>query len=90
MTARPGGGARIVDGVAPGSEVEVVVKGRAATVDLVEGAQRVLELEAAESRDPTEPAGAYSRHFVLRVVKVFEGAALLEYGPVGDQPAVDS
>ena len=90
LTARPGGGARILEGVSPGSEARVVVAGRAATVDLVEGEQRVVDLEAAEGRDPTEPSPVYPRQLVLRVVKVFEGAALLEYGPVGDQPAVDS
>ena len=87
LTARPGGGARILEGVSPGSEARVVVAGRAATVDLVEGEQRVVDLEAAEGRDPTEPGPVYPRQLELRVVKVLEGAALLEYGPVGDQLA---
>jgi hypothetical protein len=90
LTVQPGGGARILDGVTPGREVEVMVKGKVAIVDLVEGQQCVLELNAAESRDPTGPGWASRRQFVLRVVKVFDGAALLEYGPVSDQPATDS
>ena len=73
--------------MSPGSEARAVVDGRAATVDLVEGEQRVVDPAAAEGRDPTEPGPVYPRQLVLRVVKVFEGAALLEYGPVGDQPA---
>ena len=60
------------------------------TIDLLDGEQRVLEFEAAEGRDPMEPGWVYPRRFMLRVVKVFEGAALLEYGPVSHGPATNS
>ena len=59
-------------------------------IDLLEGEQRVLEFEAAAGRDPMEPGWVYPRRFMLRVVKVFEGAALLEYGPVSNGPATNS
>ena len=90
LTTRPEGGACIVEGATLGIEVDVVVKGRVVTIDLLEGEQRVLELEPAEGRDPTEPGWVYPRQFVLRVVKVFEGAAVLEYGPVSNGPATNS
>ena len=67
-----------------------MVETKAAKVNLVEGEQRVFELMTAEGRDPWEPGRAVPRRFVLRVVKVFDGAALLDYGPVSDQPATDS
>ena len=60
------------------------------TIDLLEGEQRVLELEPAEGRDPMEPGWVYPRRFMLRVVKMFEGAALLEYVPVSNGPATNS
>lgn len=70
--------------------MQAVVKGKAATVDLVEGARRILSLEAAEGRDPTEPGWAYPRQLALWVARVLDGAALVEYGPVDGQPAADS
>ena len=90
LTPRPEGGACIVEGVRPGSEVEVAVAGRAVTIDLLEGEQRVLQLEGAAGPDPTTPGRAYARQLALRVVKVFEGAAVLEYGPVGNRPTTNS
>ena len=90
LQARPGAGAGIFEGVEPGSEVPVVIKGKAVTIDLVEGEHRVLKLEAAEGPDPTEPGWAFTRQFLVRVVKVVDGAALLEYGSVSDHSAVDA
>ena len=80
----------IFEGVEPGSEVPVVIKGKAVTIDLIEGEHRVLKLEAAEGSDPTEPGWAFTRQFLVRVVKVVDGAALLEYGSVSDHSAVDA
>ena len=74
----PGAGGGIFEGVEPGSEVPVVIKGKAVTIDLIEGEHRVLKLEAAEGSDPTEPGWAFTRQFLVRVVKVVDGAALLE------------
>ena len=65
----------------PGSEVQVVVKGKAATIDLVEGEQRVLELKAAEGRDRTEPGWEYPRQFALRVVRVSGGGCVAGVWP---------
>ena len=87
LQARPGGGAGVFEGALPGSEVPVVVKRKAVTIDLVEGAHRVLELDAAEGPDPTEPGWARRRRFLVRVAKVLDGAALVEYSPADDQPA---
>ena len=90
LQARPGAGAGVFEGVKPGSEVPVVVKGKAVTIDPVEGAHRVLELDAAEGPDPLEPGWAFPRRFLVRVVKVVDGAVLLEYGPAAEQPPTDS
>ena len=90
LTPRPEGGACIVAGATPGSEIKAMVEGRAVTIDLLEGEQRVLQLEGAAGRDPTTPGREYAQQLALRVVKVLEGAAVLEYGPVGNLPATDS
>lgn len=58
----------------------MVVDGRAVTIDLLEGEQRLLPLKAAEGPDPAEPGWEDARQLVLRVVRVLEGAAVLEYG----------
>ena len=81
LTAQPGGGSVIVEGVTPGSRSDVTVKGKAATIDLVEGEHRVLELDAAEGTGPAQSGREHPRRLVLRVVEVVRGAALLDYGP---------
>ena len=81
LTARSGGGSAIAEQVTPGSRIEVVVRGKTTTIDLVEGERRVLELDAAEGPDPTKSGSQHPRRLVLRVVKVVGGAGLLDYGP---------
>ena len=81
LTAQPGGGSAIAEGVTPGSRIEVTVEGRTATIDLVEGEQRVLELDAAEAPNATEPGWAFPRQLVLEVVRIMGRAALLRYYP---------
>ena len=66
------------------------VEGKAVSIDLVEGEHRVLKIEAAEGPDPTEPGWALPRQFLVRVVKVVDGAALLEYGPASHHSAVEA
>ena len=90
LQARPGAGAGVFEGVSPGSEVTVQVEGKAVNIDLVEGEHRVLKIEAAEGPDPTEPGWALPRQFLVRVVKVVDGAALLEYGPASLHSAVEA
>jgi hypothetical protein len=90
LQARPGTGAGIFEGVEPGSEVPVVLNGKAVTIDLVEGTHRVLKLDPAEGPDPTELGWSFPRRFLVRVVRVFDGAALLAYGPADDQATVDA
>ena len=81
LTAQPGGGAYIAAGVEPDSDIDVVVNGKAATIRLVEGERRVLEFDAAEGPDLTNPGRAFPRQCVLLVVKVVGEAALLHYFP---------
>ena len=54
---------------------------KAATIRLVEGERRVLEFDAAEGPDLTNPGRAFPRRCVLLVVKVVGEAALLHYFP---------
>ena len=51
LAAQPGGGSAIAEGVTPGDRIEVMVKGKTATIDLVEGERRILEFDAAEGPD---------------------------------------
>ena len=81
LTAQPGGGSAIAEGVTPGERIEVMVEGRPATIDVVEGEQRIIELDAAEGPDSTEPGRAFQRRLVLAVVKIMGRAALLRYCP---------
>ena len=90
LEARPGGGAEVFEGVTPGREVQVVVKRQAVTIDFVEGVHRVLEVDAAQGPDPTKSGWAFRRKLLVRVVKVVDGAALLEYSPANEQPATES
>lgn len=80
LTARPGRGSAIAERVAPGNRNEVVVSGKATTIDLVEGERRVLELDAADGSGPTESARWAPRRLVLRVIKIVGRAALPDYG----------
>ena len=87
LTTRPGGGARIFEGTTQGSEVTVIVEQKAVIIDVVEGEHRILEMDAAAGPDPSVPGWAYARRLYVRVVKVLEGAALLEYGLADEQRA---
>ena len=81
LTARPGGGSAIAEQVTPGSRIEVVVNGKAAAIDPVEGERRVLEFDAAEGTGPAQSGREPARRLVLWVFRVVGGAALLDYGP---------
>ena len=87
LKALPEGGSRIVRGVMPGGRLDVEVGGRVATIDLVEGEQRVLDLAGAAGPDRTDAGRANPRQLVLRVVKVLGGAAMWEYRLRTDGPA---
>ena len=81
LTARSGGGSAIADQVTAGSRIDVVVRGKATTIHLVEGERRVLELDAAEGAGPAPSGREHPRRLALEVVRVVGGAALLDYGP---------
>ena len=81
LTAQPGGGSLIAEGVTPGGRIDLMVKGKMATIDLVEGEQCILEFDTTEGPDSTEPGWAFPRQLVLVVVKIMGRAALLRYYP---------
>ena len=85
LTSQRGTGSRIFEDTTPDRQWDVMIKGKAARIDLVEGAHRVLELDAAEGQDRTDPDWTNPRRFVLRVVKVLSGAAVLEYRLADDR-----
>lgn len=86
VATQSGAGSRVFEDVAPDHPWEVVVQGQATKVDLVEGAHQVLDVKAAQGPDRTDPGWAYPRRFVLRVAKVLDRAAVLEYRLDEDRP----
>ena len=81
LRARPGGGSLITPGAVPGTPVEVIVKGRAMTVELFEGEHRVANPDTAEGAASAEPGHAPAGRLNLVVVKVVGDVALFDYFP---------
>ena len=81
LRARPGGGSLIAPGAAPGMPVEVVVKGRSMTVELLEGEHRVANLDTAEGPASPAPGRASAGQLSLVVVEVVGDVALFDYFP---------